>query len=45
MQLYVKRVYALDLDIPGYERDVRAFLADVDKELDAINKLRSTHAT
>lgn len=44
MQLYVKRVYALDLDIPGYERDVRAFLADVDKELDAINKLRGTHA-
>jgi putative phage-type endonuclease len=36
LQLYVVRTYADDLDLAGYEKKVRAFLAEVDAEVLAV---------
>jgi hypothetical protein len=38
-RLFIVRVYAADLDLVGYERQVRAFLAEVDRDLQAVTAL------
>ena len=41
LQLYRVRVHAKDMDLAGYEASARAFLAEVDAEVRALNALQA----